>query len=81
VVVYLPPGEHEVTASGHSIWTTDIKSAPGKLRIETFPGRAYFTSGIFDEGMVAVKQLSVTEAEEFLKESRQILTPQDMAAK
>jgi hypothetical protein len=63
VVVYVPPGEHEVTSSGHSIWSVNIKSALGKVRLETYPGRAYFVSGIFDEGMVTIRQLSVEEAD------------------
>jgi len=78
VVVYVPPGEHEVTSSGHSIWSVNIKSALGKVRLETYPGRAYFVSGIFDEGMVAIRQLSVEEADEFIKESNQILTQRDI---
>jgi hypothetical protein len=78
VIYYVPPGMHEVTSSKHSIWSPDIRSASGKIRFETFPGRAYFVSGIVNEGMVAVRQLSVEEAGELLKESRQILTPKDM---
>ena len=78
VIVYVPPGEHEVTSSGHSIWSVNIKSALGRVRLETFPGRAYFVSGIFDEGMVAVRQLSVEQADEFIRESEQILTPQEL---
>lgn len=78
VIYYVSPGTHEVTSTGHSIWSPDIRSASGRVRLETFPGRAYFVSGIINEGMVAVRQLSVEEAGEMLKESRQILTPKDM---
>lgn len=78
VIYYVPPGTHEVTSSGHSVWSPDIRSASGKVRLETFPGRAYFVSGIINEGMVTVRVLPVEEAGRLLKESRQILTPKDM---
>lgn len=81
VIVYVPPGNHEVTSSGNSIWSVNIKSALGRVRLETFPGRAYFVSGIFDEGMVAVRQLSVEQANAYIKESRQILTPQEIKSR
>jgi hypothetical protein len=78
VINYMPPGVHEVTSSKHSIWSPEIKSASGKVTLETFPGRAYFVSGIVNEGMVAIRVLSVEEAGKLLKESRQILTPMEM---
>jgi len=81
VVVYVSPGEHEVTASAHSIWDVDKRSFLGRLRVETFPGRAYFISGAFDEGSVALRLLSTQEADALIKESRRILTPQQMEKK
>lgn len=77
-ISYVPPGEHEVTASGNSIWSVNVLSAPGRLRLETFPGRAYFVSGVFDEGSVSLRLLSEEEADELIQESRRILTQQEL---
>jgi hypothetical protein len=74
MVDYVPPGEHEVTAVATSIWNVKTRSIPGRVRIETFPGRVYFVSGVFDEGFVDVRQISAEEAAGMLAESRLILT-------
>jgi hypothetical protein len=70
----VPPGEHEVTAQATSAWDVKVRSAPGRLRLEAFPGRAYFISGIFDEGSVALKTITPEEAGRMLSDSRRILT-------
>lgn len=74
VVIQATPGEHEITAQATSAWNYTTRSVPGRLRLETFPGRSIFVSGVFDEGSVALETISIDRAGKMLSGSRRILT-------
>lgn len=67
------PGEHEFSANKRSLWTSD-RSYHTKVRLETYPGRAYFLAAQFDEGTADIRQISKKEAQKLISDSRMILT-------
>lgn len=73
-VIQTAPGEHEITAQATSAWNYTTRSVPGRLRLEAYPGRTIFISGVFDEGSVALKTIPVDKAGKMLSGSRRILT-------
>ncbi len=75
VIVYVPPGEHELNAQDISVWSPKTRSVSGKIRMEADAGRAYYVSGQLGDGSVNLRLLSGQEASKWLKSSRRVLTP------